>query len=89
MTIENDLDNIYDFLKYLGDTKRYSTIDLLLENIDPKRIDLDILLAILTVTSWYKGSLKNRNKFFKRASRRLDIIFHNDIIDKIGKKENK
>lgn len=68
------MEQMYDLILILMQKKRYKSIDLLLEIISAEDINIDVLLSLLTTTSWCKDKLKNRDKFFRRASCRFDCV---------------
>jgi hypothetical protein len=79
---DNDpIDLIHDLFLLLMKYERYQTIDHLFLIINPKKITLDDLLSILTMTFWCKDKLINRTLFFKKASTRLDVMMERGILD--------
>lgn len=68
------MEQMYDLILILMQKKRYRAIDLLLAIIPAEYLDIDVLLSLLTTTSWCKDKLKNRAEFFRRASLRYDCV---------------
>ena len=69
-----EMEQMYDIILILMQKKRYRAIDLLLDIIPAEYLDIDVLLSLLTTTSWCKDKLKNRAEFFRRASLRYDCV---------------
>ena len=68
------MEQMYDMILILIQKKRYRSIDLLLEIIPAEYIHIDVLLSLLTTTSWCKDKLRNRRQFFNRAASRYDCV---------------
>lgn len=69
------IDHVYDLMDDLMQTDNFEQIDTILDFADPNG-NIDYVLAILTTSSWCKGKLKNRDRFFKRVSKRWDVRFY-------------
>lgn len=64
--------DIWNIFMILAKYKQWQGIDILLEIINPKTINLDDLLSILTCTAWYKQHLTKRAVFVRNAKKRWD-----------------
>lgn len=68
------IDHVYGLMNDLMQSGNFEQVDTILDFADPNG-NIDYVLAILTTSSWCKSKLKNRDRFFKRVSKRWDIKF--------------
>lgn len=66
------IDHVYGLMNDLMRAGNFEQVDTILDFADPNG-NIDYVLAILTTSSWCKNKLKNRDRFFKRVSKRWDI----------------
>ena len=67
--MDNTIDYIYDIVDEAGSDGNYGFIDSLLVHSIPglHLTDINIVLAVLTVSSWYKSKLTQRENFYNRC----------------------
>lgn len=75
---EKDLLPIYSLVNELALNKKFEEIDIILDFANPNG-NIDYVIALLTTSNWVKKHLKNRDRFYKRISKRLDVRLFNII----------
>jgi len=78
---DDDISRIHDLILILIKYERWENIDLLLRLVNPRKVKIDILLSFLVATSWCKKHLKERDKFFKKASWRIDCMMEKGLLE--------
>lgn len=69
------INHVYRLMNDLMKDGKFEQVDTILDFADPNG-NIDYVLVILTTSSWCKGKLKNRDRFFKRVSKRWDVRFY-------------
>ena len=75
---EKDIFPVYSLIESLIVDERFEEIDIILDFADPNS-HIDYIIALLTTSSWVKKHLQNREKFYKKVSKRLDVRLYNII----------
>lgn len=75
---EKDILPIYNLIDELALNEKFEEIDTILDFADPNS-HIDYVIALLTISNWAKQHLRNRDKFYKKVSKRLDVRLFNII----------
>jgi hypothetical protein len=75
---EKDILPIYNLIEGLIVEERFEEIDTILDFADPNG-NIDYVIALLTTSTWARQYLKNREKFYRKVSKRLDVRLFNII----------
>jgi hypothetical protein len=67
MTIEEELDKVYDEIDDLMMDEKYSEIDAIIEAIDVHSLNPTLVLAYVVLTRGAESKLKHRRAFIKKA----------------------
>jgi hypothetical protein len=75
---EKDILPIYHLIDELALSEKFEEIDTILDFADPNS-NIDYAIALLTTSGWVRKHLKNREKFYRKVSKRLDVRLFNII----------
>lgn len=65
------LNILFDHFHDILSRKRYRYVDFLLKSFDPKKLEVEICVGILTITAPWKEHLKLRKQFYNTLFDRL------------------
>ena len=77
------IDNIYDTIEKLFRTGYFKVVDNILKDIDVSEAHTDLLISYLTATLPGKQKLTNRNNFYMRVKKELEVRHHNYNIENL------
>jgi len=83
---DEGLDAVFNHIDDLMLAGEFSEVDSILENVDPNRLQIDVLLGFLTITLPVKNKLRNRSRIWREAKEIIKQTkgqtYANELMDK-------